>query len=68
MASLCNNTNIHYIDCTNEALNNSIHRKGSSENENFDKNGSLTNEESNHKQKNGEVSFLNQNCNATYFN
>ena len=51
MASLSNNTDIHYIDCTNEALNNSIHRKCSSENKNFDKNGSLTNEEINHKQK-----------------
>ena len=68
MASLSNNTDIHYIDCTNEALNNSIHRKCRSKNENFDKNCSLTDEESNHKQKNGEVSFLNQNCNSTDIN
>ena len=45
MPSLSNSTNIHYIHCTNEALNNSIHKKCSSENENLDKNSSLTNEE-----------------------
>ena len=57
MASLSNNTDIYYIDCTNEALNNSIHKKCSSENENFDKNGSLRNEEISHKQKNGKSFF-----------
>ena len=36
----------------------------SSENENFDENGSLINKEISHKQKNGKVSFLKQNCNA----
>ena len=41
MASLNNSTDIHCVDCTNEALSNSIHRKCNSENENFDKNGSL---------------------------
>ena len=65
MASLSNSTDIHYVNCTNEALNNSIHKKCGSENENFDKNGSLINKAINHKRKNGEVSFLNQNCNAT---
>ena len=64
MPSLSNSTDIHCIDCTNEALNNSIHRKCSFKNENFDKNGGLTNEIISHKQKNGEVSFFNQNCNA----
>ena len=45
-----------------------INCKCSFENKNFDKNGSLINEEISHKQKNGEVSFLNQNCNATNIN
>ena len=52
MVSLSNSTDIHCTDCTNEALNNSIHRKCSSENKNFDKNAGLINEEVNHKQKN----------------
>ena len=43
MAPLSNSIDIHYIDCTNEVLNNSIHRRCSSENKNFDKNGSLIN-------------------------
>ena len=49
MASLSNRTDIHCVDCTNEALNNLLHRKCSSENENFDKNGSLINKEISHK-------------------
>ena len=68
MASLSNSTDIHCTDCTNKALNNSIHRKCSSENKNFYKNASLINEENSHKQKNGEVFFLNRNCNATDIN
>ena len=65
MASISNSTDIYCVDCTNEALNNSIHKKCSSENENFDENCSLINEEISHKQKNEKVSFLKQNCNAT---
>ena len=62
--SLSNSTNIHCVDCTNEPLNNSIHRKCSFENKNLDKNGSWINEEISPKQKKGKFSFLNQNCNA----
>ena len=58
MPSLSNSTDIYCVDCTNKALNNSIHRKCSSENENFDENGSLISQEISHKQKYGDVSFL----------
>ena len=56
MASLSSSINIHSVDCTNEALSNSIHKKCSFENENLDKNCILISEEINQKQKNQEIS------------
>ena len=41
MVSLSNSTDIHCTDYTNKALNNSIHRKCSSENKNFYKNATV---------------------------